>query len=336
MDNSTLVSIIIPVYNTEKYLRRCIDSLINQTYPNLEIIAVNDGSTDKCKEILNEYAQKDKRIIVIDKNNGGISSARNLGISRASGEYITFLDSDDWVDNNYYYELLEFSSPSTQLICGGFQINGNGLVHNASETITFESIPKAISCLYNIYYGLLYNIWGKLFKKNIIDNNNIYFQQSFREDGIFLLDYMYYTNIICIVSCQSFLHYNTENSNSFTHKNHGIMKTMLGLFTYYNSFNKLIEKNGYAFDEMNNIINMDKTHSFCEILHETYPLTFKQKLYWYKRMIDQLPHFTYSKYLTKRIHKRLKWAFDLRSPRLIYLVVKLHLIKLKLRSKLHF
>ena len=91
------ISIVVPIYKVEKYLRRCIESLINQDYPDIEIILVDDGSPDNCGTICDEYAQKDARIIVIHQQNGGLSAARNTGIDVARGEYLMFVDSDDWV-----------------------------------------------------------------------------------------------------------------------------------------------------------------------------------------------------------------------------------------------
>ena len=99
------VSIIVPVYNIEKYLAKCLDSLINQTLEDIEIICVNDGSTDNSAEILNEYAQKDCRIKIINQDNAGLSAARNTGINAANGEYIGYVDSDDWIDLNFYEKL---------------------------------------------------------------------------------------------------------------------------------------------------------------------------------------------------------------------------------------
>ena len=100
-----MISVIIPIYNVEKYLTKCIESVINQTYKNLEIILVNDGSTDNSKEIIDKYSSIDSRIKVINKKNGGLSDARNVGIELAKGEYITFLDSDDWIELNMYEKL---------------------------------------------------------------------------------------------------------------------------------------------------------------------------------------------------------------------------------------
>lgn len=100
-----LISVIVPVYNVEKYLDKCLDSLVNQTYKNLEIILVNDGSTDNSSIICNNWSIKDNRIKVIDKANGGLSDARNVGIDNSNGEYIVFVDSDDWIDINFISSL---------------------------------------------------------------------------------------------------------------------------------------------------------------------------------------------------------------------------------------
>lgn len=105
-----LISIIVPIYKVEDYLNRCVDSLLNQTYENIEIILIDDGSPDKCGEICDGYVKLDKRVKVIHKENGGLSDARNTGISAARGSYITFIDSDDWINKNYVkvlYELLK-------------------------------------------------------------------------------------------------------------------------------------------------------------------------------------------------------------------------------------
>lgn len=102
-----LISIVIPVYNAEKYLSACIDSVLCQTYSNLEIILVNDGSTDTCPALCEDFAKKDKRIVVIHKENGGVSSARNQGLQSATGEYVGFIDSDDYVDKDYVQALYD-------------------------------------------------------------------------------------------------------------------------------------------------------------------------------------------------------------------------------------
>ena len=102
-----LISIIVPVYNAEKYLQKCLDSILEQTYQNLEIIIVNDGSTDNSGQICHEYEQKDSRIIYMEKENGGVSDTRNTGLDRMTGSYVTFVDSDDWLEPNYVQFLYE-------------------------------------------------------------------------------------------------------------------------------------------------------------------------------------------------------------------------------------
>ena len=101
-----LISVIIPVYNVQDYLPRCLDSVINNSYRNLEIICVNDGSTDRGLEILRDYEKKDSRIHVFSKKNGGLSSARNEGLKHCTGKWVAFIDSDDWIHKNYFEVLL--------------------------------------------------------------------------------------------------------------------------------------------------------------------------------------------------------------------------------------
>ena len=114
------ISVIVPIYNVEKYLEKCLDSIINQTYKNLEIILVNDGSTDSCRDIMEKYAKLDKRIIIVDKTNGGLSDARNAGTKIATGKLISYIDSDDYIEKDmieYLYKgIKEYNSDIS--ICG--------------------------------------------------------------------------------------------------------------------------------------------------------------------------------------------------------------------------
>ncbi len=134
MDNIK-VSVIIPVYNVEKYLRQCLDSVINQTLKDIEIICVNDGSTDNSLKILEEYASKDNRIKIINKENGGLSSARNAGLAASEGKYIHFLDSDDYIDSKCYEKLynkiVKFDADFCQF---GFNyVNNDGKILNKTD-----------------------------------------------------------------------------------------------------------------------------------------------------------------------------------------------------------
>ena len=108
--NSKIISIIVPIYNSEKYLERCINSILNQTYTNFELILINDGSKDSSLKICRKYASKDNRIVVIDKENEGVSIARNMGIQRAKGELISFVDADDYIEKTFLEDMLNVMS----------------------------------------------------------------------------------------------------------------------------------------------------------------------------------------------------------------------------------
>ena len=148
MEQDILISIIVPVYNVEKYLPRCVDSILNQTYRNLEVILVDDGTKDSCDVICDAYAQKDSRVRVIHKENGGLSSARNAGIDIARGEYLGFVDSDDWIEPETYESLLELAKKyDVKLVCGGrYDADGAtgcrtvGLCPEKEEVITGEEM----------------------------------------------------------------------------------------------------------------------------------------------------------------------------------------------------
>lgn len=117
------ISIIVPVYNSSRYLEKCFDSIRDQTYTDFEVIVINDGSTDCSGEICDKYAELDNRFKIIHKENGGVSKARNIGIDNANGEYITFIDSDDWIDVDYLQEFIETADPNCDLIVLGIVCN---------------------------------------------------------------------------------------------------------------------------------------------------------------------------------------------------------------------
>ena len=120
MEQDILISVIVPVYNAEKYLVRCVDSILNQTYSNLEVILVDDGAKDNSGAVCDMYAQKDERVRVVHKENGGLSSARNAGIDIASGDYLGFVDSDDWIEPETYETMLALAlEHDAQMVCAG-------------------------------------------------------------------------------------------------------------------------------------------------------------------------------------------------------------------------
>ena len=173
MENQ-LISIIVPIYNVEKYLKQCIESIISQTYRNIEIILVDDGSPDNCGKICDEYSQKDKRIIVIHKENGGLSDARNKGIDIAKGDYLTFIDSDDFVNIDYIEKLYNsIKLNNTKLAqCGISKVNENNEI---IEKLNYdENYIKTSHEILNELYGkhLIENVvvWNKMYAKELFRN----------------------------------------------------------------------------------------------------------------------------------------------------------------------
>ena len=181
------VSIIVPVYNVEKYLSFCLDSLVNQTFKDIEIICVNDGSTDNSAEVLEHYAGFDKRIKIINKENGGLSSARNAGLDAASGKYIAFVDSDDFVSHFLVERAYNFvQKKNADFAAFGFDyVVGNSLKLYESGF----SFPKSLvgKCVYetdlneNFYTKIHPTAWCKFYSAKLIQNNNL----RFCEDIIF-------------------------------------------------------------------------------------------------------------------------------------------------------
>lgn len=199
------VSIIVPVYKTENYLHQCIQSLLNQTLHDIEIILVDDGSPDSCPDICEDYAKKDKRIRVIHKENAGLGYARNSGLEIATGKYVAFVDSDDYIDINMYKCMYEKAEQygADSVLCG-FHRDINGVIHkgltdnmsNEEKIINLkkEYLPNVIGSMPNESnhqsYGI--SVWANIFKNEVIQKNQIKFVSErvyVSEDLIFLLDF---------------------------------------------------------------------------------------------------------------------------------------------------
>lgn len=185
------ISVIVPVYNTDKYLHKCVDSILSQTFTSFELLLINDGSKDCSGEICDEYARKDVRIRVFHKENGGVSSARNLGIENARGEWIAFVDSDDFLPADALRNLLE--SNNEDLIIGGYKNHfGDELITLDGEKQIIKKVDFEMFLSLNINSVLFRTPWCKLFKKEIIDRESLRFDNSlvFGEDTVFVTTYL--------------------------------------------------------------------------------------------------------------------------------------------------
>ncbi|WP_338449829.1 glycosyltransferase [Niallia oryzisoli] len=192
---NTLISVVVPIYNVEKWLSKCLEMIINQKFNNIEIILVNDGSTDNCGAISEQYAQKDKRIKVIHKENGGLSSARNAGIEMATGKYIVFIDPDDQITENYFKSLFAIAEenscdavvsgyktvPTNNIITPGYHLN------KVMEGKDFVLSSPSIHSNNDLCF-----VWRYIYRLSIIKNKNIRFDEHvfIGEDVIFNLEFL--------------------------------------------------------------------------------------------------------------------------------------------------
>lgn len=195
-----LLSVIIPAYNTAKYLPRCLDSVLTQTHQNLEIILIDDGSTDQSGQIANAYAKKDKRIKVIHQTNQGQSAARNVGLKLATGDYISFIDSDDEIKPTFIEKLLEAYDKHTAVtVCG---IHYKHLHTNSSENVYTSPLrarranesAKAYLLFLLATDGRMYSSVNKLYQANIVKKLQFDESLNFAEDTKFVLDYLEQTS----------------------------------------------------------------------------------------------------------------------------------------------
>lgn len=298
------ISIVIPIYNVEKYLKRCIDSIVNQTYKNIEIILVNDGSPDNCGVICDEYAKIDSRIKVIHKANGGLSSARNAGLDIASGEYIMFVDSDDWISEdtleklNRYVEKgydiinfkLRFTKEKTENI-----IKLNDKIKDSYECDLLGYIDKLFSGELDFF------ICNKLYKKDLFDE--IRFPVGRNYEDLATIYKLYFKAKNIIVTDYTLYYYWLENSNSITSNS-----TIKNMTDYLVSTKEIYEVNRQYLKMNNrNLSNIDS---------------------WYTMMMIQLYiNYTKSTYNNEELENKIKIELENTNVSILSIYIQKKIIK---------
>lgn len=236
------ISVIVPVYNSEKYIRRCVDSILSQTYLDFELLIINDGSTDRTREICDEYAVKDCRVRVFHKNNGGVSYARNIGLDNAKGEWVTFVDSDDWVSNSYLYNLLSHID-SVDLVISYAEI-----VYSTGKRRKENYGSKIITDKYDVLFvenDLNWHTspWSKLFKTNLCENLRFIEGMHIGEDLAFLYTYMLNCDKVYVSSDTDYFYY-VENQDSLTKRVNHLNEELLSYHNVNQVIGKLIKSKG--------------------------------------------------------------------------------------------
>ena len=240
------ISVIVPVYKAEAYLHRCVDSLLAQTFQDFEILLVDDGSPDKSGGICDEYARKDRRVRVFHKENGGVSSARNLGLENAKGEWICFVDADDWVEGEYLKELYS----DVLLYNVDFVIHGYKMITLSGDEQKCEAYSNDLYdldtsiCEMLVKQELYYrgSPCSKLYRNKILHEHNIYFdcQVHYGEDLCFVLDYLY---VIRNVYFSSKILYNyIQYQNSSVRQMFSFDEEYAGYVHLRNSFCKILSR----------------------------------------------------------------------------------------------
>lgn len=227
--NNVKFSIIVPVYNVERYLNKCLDSIVNQTYQNFEAILVDDGSTDSSGRVCDEYGEKYDFIKVVHQENGGLSAARNTGLNKAQGDWIIFVDSDDWVETDMLCAIDKHMQENEADVYT-FNVNkvdedgaliDKILYRVENETVTFRSETDKFDYYFNclMQYSIGWEAWNSVFKREIIEANGFRFtseREIFAEDYLFTFQYFLYVNKISVM-CNIFYNY-LQRGDSLLHK----------------------------------------------------------------------------------------------------------------------
>ncbi len=244
------VSIIVPIYNAEKYLDKCLSSIINQTYQNIEVLLIEDGSTDNSLDICVEWEKKDSRIKIWHQENRGVSSARNKGIEMSNGKYLLFVDADDYVDKTYVQSLYEKMDMADIVICGYSRVAEiqKQILIGEEGFLSREDLFYHVVCT-NVIHGSACN---KMFRKNIIEDRNIKFYENIAvgEDMVFVIEYLQY--------CRSYYYLNkaiyfyrrneqsvmnhTYSSKKFNQKNISNLTCISKLENITKMENKIVQK----------------------------------------------------------------------------------------------
>ena len=248
-----MVSIIVPIYNAEQYLRRCVDSILNQEYTDFELLLVNDGSTDASGDICEEYGDRDPRVIVIQKENTGVSDSRNRAIDRARGKYLQFLDSDDWItpDATRLFVRAAEEYGCDMVISDFYRVVGERLspkgdIEEEGVLTREEFAAHMMENPADFYYGVL---WNKLYRRDIVEEHNLRMDTDINwcEDFMFNLEYIRYAKVFYALHAP--IYYYVKRKGSLASQGINISKTVkmkLNVFEYYNNFYKhVLEEEDY-------------------------------------------------------------------------------------------
>lgn len=223
IDNSVFLSVIVPIYNSAAFLEECVTSILNQTFRNLEIILIDDGSNDNSLEMINDFAERDSRIIAVSKRNGGQASARNVGLDQATGKYITFVDSDDAIKIDTYLECISFLERNelTEVVqypsYRNFTTKNQHIFTPKSQIITGS---KNLFTKWILDKQISWLVWDKVYRREVFDG--LRFEIMYYEDNFMMADVLAKINRLGVIDKGLYFYYNRENST--TTSPHSLLK----------------------------------------------------------------------------------------------------------------
>lgn len=334
MTDNPKISIIVPVYNAEKFLCRCIDSILAQSYTDFELLLIDDGSKDNSGEICNKYAEKYNRVKVFCKKNGGVSSARNLGLRNVKGQFVTFVDSDDFVDNDFLESLVEFES---DFVYTGYKIFGSyvkdfGISENDSYKASdlmqrlMHTYEKSAITLYGMQYP-----WAKLYKTSIIKENKLFFDEKMKyaEDSCFVWTYLCHCLSVTQVKSSAY-NYRIENRTP------RYKLSAAGLMYHIEQYSAVLMIVGYTFGFYSSrYIDYIKCDYFFQFCNHLSSLPFAK----FCKEFDVIPLDIKNdiiRCLKKRYGKKvaIKYSFLIDNKMLLFLYLKCINIKVFLKIQL--
>lgn len=285
-------TIIIPVYNAEKTIQQCIDSILVQNNRDFELIIINDGSTDNSGKICENKAQKDSRIKVFHKPNGGVSSARNLGLEQAKGEWITFIDADDYIEQDF---LPNCNNSKADLIIQNWEYIGDSDTTDniEKEFIKIENKKKFLDK--HLHKDIFRCPWGKFYKLNIIKNNSIKFDIKYKigEDTLFVLDYLYNCNTIEVINSSFYKYRINDNTSKYKEC---IDTTLSYIEDFWKKYKKINCKNKKLIAILysyfyNNTINIEKEEVNKKWMTNNYIIYMLSFLYYSKGLKNRIIYY---------------------------------------------
>lgn len=302
-----IVSVILPVYNCEKYISKCLSSIVNQSMADIEIIVINDGSTDRSEELINKFLLKEKRIKYYRQKNGGQSKARNTGIRKAIGDYVVFVDADDLIEQTYIEKLVKTTKKldCDLVTCGYIDFSIHGKVP-LNDFWMQKGIITRKDFVDHLFNGLGGSLWGKIFKRNIIESYNLQLNEkiSMCEDLVFVLEYLKFCNKIGSIKEHLYL-YNRLNENSVS--NQVDLNHFNDLMNVASLIEKLLKELNFKHDQIEEVISKRVEIAIKKLLIFQNGINCKYSKKEKNKNIDRvLSHYYFQKYKTKLISNSMK------------------------------